>query len=105
MITPEAAGQRFLCSGATIWMKHIADILSERFSTQGYKKIPKLLMPSFLVRLLARFDKKIALVANSLDWDYELSNEKIKRVLHWQPRPKEEAILSMAESLIEHGFV
>ena len=105
MITPEAAGQRFLCSGGTIWMKDIADILSERFSTRGYKKIPKLLMTTLLVRVLARFDKKIALVADSLDWDYELSNDKTKRVLQWQPRPKEEAILSMAESLIEHGFV
>jgi dihydroflavonol-4-reductase len=30
---------------------------------------------------------------------------KSKRVLKWQPRSKEEAILSMAESLIEQGFI
>ena len=105
MTTPEAAGQRFLCSGATLWIKDIADILSESFTKRGYKKIPRLVMPSFLVRILGRFDKKIALVTNSLDWDFELSDEKIKRILHWHPRPKEEAILSMAESLIEQGFV
>jgi len=62
-------------------------------------------MPVFLVRTLALFDKRIALVSPSLNWNFELSNEKIKRILNWQPRSKEEAILSMAESLIEQGFV
>jgi nucleoside-diphosphate-sugar epimerase len=59
----------------------------------------------FLVRLLALFDKKIARVADDLNWNYELSDEKIKRILKWNPRSAEEAILAMAESLIEHGLV
>jgi dihydroflavonol-4-reductase len=104
MTTPEAAGERFLCSGATPWIKEIADVLGRHFSNTAYK-IPRILVPSFLVRILALFDKKIARVLEGLDWEYELSNEKAKRVLHWQPRSKEEAILSMAESLIELGFV
>lgn len=105
MTTPEAAGHRFACPGATIWIKELADILNKHFSERGYKKIPKLVIPPFLVRTLALFDKRIALVSPSLDWNFELSNAKIKRILKWQPRSKEEAILSMAESLIEQGFV
>ena len=105
MTTPEAAGHRFACPGATIWIKELADILNKQFSEHGHKKIPKLVMPVFLVRTLALFDKRIALVSPSLNWNFELSNEKIKRILNWQPRSKEEAILSMAESLIEQGFV
>ncbi|MBK8824267.1 MAG: hypothetical protein IPN58_17165 [Anaerolineales bacterium] len=58
-----------------------------------------------MIKLLALFDKKIALVVRSLDWDYTLSSEKAKRILKWSPRSKEEAILSMAKSLIEQGFV
>ncbi|MBK8618367.1 MAG: hypothetical protein IPN96_14875 [Anaerolineales bacterium] len=58
-----------------------------------------------MIKLLALFDKKIALVVRSLDWDYTLSSEKAKRILKWSPRSKEESILSMAESLIEQGFV
>jgi dihydroflavonol-4-reductase len=58
-----------------------------------------------LIRFIALFDKKISLVTSSLDWDYELSSEKAKRILKWTPRSNEEAILSMAESLIEQGFV
>ncbi|MBI5841388.1 MAG: aldehyde reductase [Chloroflexi bacterium] len=103
MNVPEAAGHRFLCTTATPWIKDMADILQEKYAGRGYK-IPRMLIPGFLVRILALFDKKIAIVARDLDWDYELSNEKIKRVLNWNPRSKEETILSMAESLVEQGF-
>jgi len=101
--TPEAAGNRFLCSGGTIWVKEIAEILHKGFGNRGYK-IPRVVLPVFLARLVALFDKKIALIIPSLNWDYELSNEKAKRILGWQPRSNEEAILSMAESLIENGL-
>jgi len=104
MKTPEAAGNRFICSGGVLWLKEIADILHKEYGKRGYK-IPTLQFPSFVVRLVALFDKRIALVTNSLDWDYELSSEKAKRILNWQPRTYEEAILSMAESLIEQGLV
>lgn len=104
MTTPEAAGERFLCSGGTLWIKEIADILHEQFSERGYK-IPTLQFPSFLIRIIGLFDKKIALVTKSLDQDFELSSEKAKRILKWNPRSEKEAVLSMAESLIEHGFV
>ncbi len=104
MKTPEAAGNRFLCSGGTLWIKEIAQILYKEYAKRGYK-IPTIQYPSFLIRFIALFDKKISLVTNSLDWDYELSNEKAKCILKWTPRSNEEAILSMAESLIEQGFV
>jgi dihydroflavonol-4-reductase len=57
------------------------------------------------VRLLGLFDKKIARVTESLDIEHEQSSEKAKRILKWTPRSEKEAILSMANSLIEHGFV
>ena len=105
MTTPGAAGNRFLCPTATLWYKEIADILHKEFAEHGYKKIPRIEFPGFLVRILALFDKKVALVARDLNWDYDLSNEKTKHMLKWSPRTKEEAILSMARSLIEQGFV
>lgn len=104
MKTPEAAGNRFLCSADVPWLSEIAGILHKEYAKRGYK-IPTLQFPSFLIRLIALFDKKIALVTDTLDWDYELSNEKAKRILKWNPCSKEEAILSMAESLIEHKLV
>lgn len=104
MNTPEAAGNRFLVSGGVLWLKEIAEILHKGYANRGYK-IPTMQFPSFLIRFIALFDKKIARVTDSLDWDYELSSEKAKRILEWTPRPVEEAILSMAESLIENKFV
>jgi nucleoside-diphosphate-sugar epimerase len=104
MTTPEAAGNRFACPTATVWYKEIVDILYREFKGQGYK-IPRVVFPNFLVRVMAMLDKRVALVSRDVDWDYELSNEKSKRVLKWQPRSKDEAILSMAHSLIEQGFV
>ncbi|MBC7877776.1 MAG: aldehyde reductase [Anaerolineales bacterium] len=105
MTIPEAAGNRFACPTDAIWIKEMADILHKEYAGRGYKKIPRIQFPSFLVRVLALFDKKIGLVIRDLDWDYELSNEKSKRILKWKPRSADEAILSMAESLIEQGFV
>ena len=104
MTTPEAAGNRFLCPAGTIWLKNLAEALHKKYAARGYK-INTLQFPVFLVHFLALFDKKIALVANDLNWDFEFSDEKIKRILKWNPRSMEESILSMAESLIEQGFV
>lgn len=104
MTTPEAASNRFLCSGGTMWLKDIAGILHAEYSGRGYK-IPTFEFPSWVVRFLGLFDKKIRRVTASLDFDFELSNEKARRVLKWNPRPMKEAILSMAESLIKQGFL
>ncbi len=103
METPEAAGNRFLCSSGTMWIKDIADLLRKEYAPRGYK-VNTFQFPNFAIRLIALFDKKIALVVKSLNWDFELSNEKAKRILKWSPRSNKEAILSMAESLIELGI-
>jgi len=104
MQIPEAAGNRFLCAGGVLWLKEIVDIMHKEYAGRGYK-IPTIQFPSFLIRLIALFDKKIAIVVRELDWDYDLSSEKAKRVLNWKPRPAAEAILSMAESLIEQKII
>lgn len=104
MQTPEAAGQRILVAAdRSLWLKEIAELLHGRYA--GRYKINKLEFPSILVRLIALFDKKVARVTESLDWDHELSNENAKRILKWTPRSAEEGVLSMAESLIEQGVI
>ena len=105
MQTPEAAGKRFIVAAdKSLWLKDIANLLHSEFSSRGYK-INKLEFPSILVRLIGLFDKKVARVTESLDWDYELSNGNAKRILKWTPRLAEEGVLSMAESLIEQGVI
>ena len=105
MTTPEASGNRFLCSAdKAMWVKDIADLLHKQYAGRGYK-INRIQFPSFFVRVIALIDKNVSRVTESLDWDYEFSNEKAKRILKWTPRSAEEAILSMAESLIEQGLI
>lgn len=104
METKEAAGKRFLVSAGELWTKEIADILHNEYSKRGYK-IPTLQVPSFLVRLLARFDKKISLIVNTLDWDYQLSSAQAEKILKWTHRTPKEAVLSMAESLVEQKIL
>ncbi|HNO30570.1 MAG TPA: NAD-dependent epimerase/dehydratase family protein [Anaerolineales bacterium] len=104
MQTPEAKDNRFIISGGALWLKDIVRTLHTEFTPRGYR-IPTLQFPSILVRLLALFDKKIARVTDWLDRDFENSIDKARHILKWSPRPEREAILGMAESLIEHGFV
>ncbi|MBI3161098.1 MAG: aldehyde reductase [Chloroflexi bacterium] len=105
MKTPEAAGERFLVAAdQSMWVKDIADLLHKNYASRGYK-INRLQFPKFLVRVIALFDVKVAAVVKGIDWDYELSNEKAKRILKWTPHTAEESVLAMADSLIEQGVI
>lgn len=104
MQTAEAAGQRFLVAAESMWVRDIALLLNKHYAARGYR-VNTLQFPKPLVQLIALFDKKVARVIDGIDWDYELSNEKAKRILGWNPRSGEDAILSTADSLIEHGVV
>jgi len=104
MQTPEAAGRRWLVAAdKSLWLKDIAELLHGKYT--GRYKINKIQFPSFLVRFIGLFDKKVARVTGSLNWDYELSNANAKHTLKWRPRPAEESVLAMAESLIEQGVI
>ena len=104
MQTPEAAGKRWLVAAdKSLWLKDIAELLHGKYA--GKYKINKIQFPSFLVRFIGLFDKKVSRVTQSLDWDYELSNANAKHILKWTPRPAEESVLAMAESLIEQGVI
>jgi dihydroflavonol-4-reductase len=104
MTEPQAAGKRFICNGASIPLIEFAQILYDHFSERGYK-IPHKLIPSFVIRLLGLFDPKVKAVADSIDWEYRLCTDQIKEVFNWQPRPYQQTIVEMAESLIKFGMV
>ncbi len=104
MLSPAAAGERFICVGTSFWMKEVSDILSRHYSGRG-DKVPMNVLPSWLVRLVGRFDKAVALTVNSLDQEFVISSEKSRQVLKWQPRSLEDSLISMADSMIEYGLV
>jgi len=104
MTTPEAAGQRFCCCVEFAWMSEVAVILREHFADRGYR-IPTRTLPNFAVRFFSLFDKTTRAVVGGLGVRWDVSNERIKRVLGWKPRSVEEMVVAMGESLIEHGVV
>ncbi len=104
MTISAAAGQRFFCVGAICSLREIALILENHFAARGYR-IPTRVLPDFLFRLVGLFDSSVRLVVPDLNKPQAISTERIQTVLSWQPRSKEEAVISMAESMIQHGLI
>jgi nucleoside-diphosphate-sugar epimerase len=104
MITPAAAGQRFVANGASIPLQEFALILDRNFASRGYR-VPTRILPDWLIRFFALFIPKTQPVVDTLGWNHSLSTEQARSILGWQPRPYQETILAMGESLIEQGMV
>jgi dihydroflavonol-4-reductase len=104
MESPAAAGQRFICASESLWLKEIGAILAKHFP-QFRRKLPTRELPHFVVRLIALFDPTLRALVPDLGEIKRSSNEKAKRLLGFQFRTAEEAIVAMAQSLIDLGLV
>ncbi|HJR81750.1 MAG TPA: NAD-dependent epimerase/dehydratase family protein, partial [Anaerolineales bacterium] len=104
MVTPEAAGKRFIANGASITLQEFARILDRNFASRGYR-VPTRVLPDWLIRFFAIFVPKTKPVVDTLGWNYSISIEQARSVLGWQPRPYEGTVLAMAESMVEQGMV
>ena len=93
-------GERLICSGPFLWMHEIALILRKHYP-DFQKKIPTRKLPTWLVKLFANFQKEVKSVLQDVDVRREVTWEKGKRILGWDPRGPEEAIRATADSLIE----
>jgi nucleoside-diphosphate-sugar epimerase len=102
MDVTEAAGQRFILAIEHAWFGEIADILDEHLRERGYR-IPTRRLPGFVLRLAALFDKTTRLVVPEIGLRMDISNERAKRVLGWQPRSLPTMVQDMADSMIEFG--
>jgi nucleoside-diphosphate-sugar epimerase len=100
MTDPAAAGERFLAvAGEFMTIAEIAAVLRERMGADA-RKVPKRMLPNWLVRLVSRFDSSVKQIVPELGKLKQASNAKAKRELGWAPRSNEEAIVASAESLL-----
>ena len=99
MTSPEAAGQRFLAVGPSLWISDMAKILREQLG-EGAEKVPKRNFPDAFVRLASRFDPGLRSFTSDLGKQIVLSNEKARQLLGWKPRPVEDTLVECANSLI-----
>lgn len=102
METPEAAGHRFICTEEYYSFQDIAHILNKRYPK---RRIPTKILPSFLVRIFALFDKKVAPVLTEVNAERRHDNSKAKNMLGWDPIKMDKSIIETAESLIQFGLI
>jgi dihydroflavonol-4-reductase len=105
MTYPAASGERFLAiSGESIWVSDVAKVLRRRMGTAA-SKVSTWVLPSWLVRLIARKNPMMKEVIPLLGVNLNATSEKASRLLDWTPRSSEEAIVATAESLIRLGLL
>ncbi len=105
MTRSEAAGERFLATtGENLTYKEEAEILQRNLGSTA-KKVSTKVMPDFLVKFMALFNKDMRMPATFLGQNTACCSAKAKRMLGWQPRSAEEAIIATAKSMVELGLI
>lgn len=105
MTNPAAKGERFIAvSGEVMSMLDIAKVLKTRLGDAA-KKVPTRQLPNWFVRLVARFDPRMRQLLPLLGNIRNATSAKAERLLAWRPRPRDEAIIATAESLLKFGVV
>ncbi len=104
MVTPSAAGQRFVVAVEHASMLDIAAILSRRFGDRGYK-VPTRRVPDWLLKLVSIWDRTARLAVQELGKRQDVSTARAREVLGFNPRPLEDMVVEMAESMIHHHVV
>jgi nucleoside-diphosphate-sugar epimerase len=103
MDAPAAAGERFIAAaGDPIWLADVARLLRERLADAA-AQVPTTEIPDEVLRAAAATDPSIQRIAREVGRIRHLSADKARRVLGWEPRPTEDAIMATAESLLRLG--
>lgn len=106
MTSADAKGERFLAlAGGKISLPEIAVLLKEKMPAIS-GKISQKTLPNWLLRLAALFNPKAKTLASMLKASRNVSNDKARKVLSWEPlATNEEAILYSVESMLKFGQI
>jgi nucleoside-diphosphate-sugar epimerase len=105
MTDPAANGERFLAvAGPSLSILDIACILKKHLGVSALK-VPTRQLPNWLIRLAALFDPTIRQALPELGKVKNASHEKATRLLGWEPRSAEEAIVATGQSLVRLGIL
>jgi nucleoside-diphosphate-sugar epimerase len=105
MTDPAASGERFLAvAGDFMTLADMARLLKDRLGAAA-RRAPTRQLPDWLVRLAALWDPNVRQILPELGQARNATAAKAQRLLGWQPRPAQEAIVATAESLIRLGLL
>jgi len=105
MADPAAKGERFLAvANGPASIKDVCDVLRAHLG-EAAARVPTREVPNVVVRALALVNPEAKDILHDLGKVRRASNEKARRVLGWEPRSNEEAILATAQSLVRLGLV
>jgi len=105
MTDPAAKDERFLAvANGPVSIKEVCDVLRAHL-VEAAARVPTREVPDALVRALALVNPEARGIVGDLGKVRRASNEKARRVLGWEPRSNEEAILATAQSLLRLGLV
>ncbi|MEL7251477.1 MAG: aldehyde reductase [Bacteroidota bacterium] len=99
MTHPEAKGQRFLASsGDPMSFPEIARFIKAELGHEA-QLVTTRVYPNWLIRLMAPFNPAAKGIAPNLGKRLISQNDKASKLLGWQPRSREEAILASIRSI------
>ena len=107
MTSPAANGERFVAvaeNGSAMSMLEMATVLRARLGDAA-KKVPTRELPDWIVRAGAIFDPAMRQLLPMLGKVRNATSATAQRLLDWKPRPREDAIVATAESLLKFGIV
>lgn len=104
MRTPRAGGQRFLANAGTLSLIEIARALRPRFPRYA-GKLPRFVLPDWMARLYALFDRDLAANVRWLGIRREADASRARTLLGRPFIPPAEAAAATARSLIERHLV
>jgi nucleoside-diphosphate-sugar epimerase len=100
-----ARGERFLAlAGEFMSLQDIAKVLKSRMGGVG-ARVKTQQLPNWLLRAAAWVNPLAREILPELGKKKSGSNAKARRLLGWQPRPNEEAIVATGESLVHLGLL
>jgi len=104
MISPNAAGKRFIATDAFLWMAECAAILRAEFPSYA-SKIPTRAAPDWLLKAMALFQPVYRQTVTELGRERRASSDAAKKLLGVTFRPAKSALVAAAQSLIELAVV
>ena len=102
---PGLANERFLAAGQFLKIIEIAQILRDHLPPQQTRKVPKRIMPNWMVGIAAQFNPGVKSIKSELGKSRNVDASHARDRLGWETRPAEESIVDCAKSLIAHGVV